>query len=97
MNHPGIADALSEAAGKPVRYEQCGDDEAREALLSLLPPEVLAFPHAVEAGLRMTRHMRDGWFDLTTRAVERLTGRPATTLTGYFAANRALLGLGEAV
>ncbi|ALG12375.1 NAD(P)H-binding protein [Kibdelosporangium phytohabitans] len=92
VNHPGIAEALAAATGKSVRYERCGDDEARQSLISRLPPEVLAVPHAVEAGLRVTQHMRDGWFDLTTRTVERLTGRPATTLTEFLAADRSLLG-----
>ncbi|WP_168211556.1 hypothetical protein [Actinosynnema sp. ALI-1.44] len=44
------------------------------------------------SGKQVTQNMRDGWFDITTRAVERLTGRPATTLTEFFADNRSLLG-----
>ncbi|WP_369386687.1 hypothetical protein AB5J72_03060 [Streptomyces sp. CG1] len=34
---------------------------------------------------------RNSWYDITTHTVQRLTGRPATPITEYFAAHRAEL------
>ncbi|MCE7001778.1 NAD(P)H-binding protein [Kibdelosporangium philippinense] len=83
INHPRIAKALTEATGRPIRHERCSDEEARNSLLARLPAEIAAVPHAVDAGLQLTQDIENGWFDITTRTVERLTGRPATTLTEF--------------
>lgn len=81
-----VADALTEATGRRVRYEEVADAEHPQRLLDQGFPE--HFAHAWSAaGIAK----RDGWYDITTHTVQRLTGRPATTVTDYFAAHRAEL------
>ncbi|GAA3076564.1 SDR family oxidoreductase [Streptosporangium carneum] len=87
LDHHGIAAALSQATGRPVRYEPQAEDEARQELVARLPPEVLAkgAEAALESAFRFWGHVQDGWLDVTTHTVERLTGRPGTTLAEFFA------------
>ena len=79
----GVAEALSEATGRAVRHERVPVDDDRAALLSRLPPEVAASGHAVEGAIGFWREAAHGWYDVTTHAVERLTGRPPTALADH--------------
>ncbi|MBP5859379.1 NAD(P)H-binding protein [Streptomyces scabiei] len=81
-----IAAALSEATGRPVRHEEVPDAVHPQRLMDQGFPE--HFAHAWSAA---GRAKRDGWYDMTTHAVQRLTGRPATPVVDYFAAHRAEL------
>ncbi|MBP5871959.1 NAD(P)H-binding protein [Streptomyces sp. LBUM 1478] len=81
-----IAAALSEATGRPVRHEEVPDAAHPQRLMDQGFPE--HFAHAWSAA---GRAKRDGWYDMTTHAVQRLTGRPATPVVDYFAAHRAEL------
>ncbi|MFC7386878.1 NAD(P)H-binding protein [Sphaerisporangium rhizosphaerae] len=81
-----IAAALTQATGRPVRHQEVGDDEQPRRLVEQGVPE--HFAHAWSAS-GVTK--RDGWYDVTTHAVERLTGRPATSIADHFTAHRAEL------
>ncbi|MFI8529879.1 NAD(P)H-binding protein [Streptomyces aquilus] len=79
-----IAAALTEATGRHVRCEDVSDAEQPQRLLDQGIPE--HFAHAWSAsGIAK----RNGWYDITTHTVQRLTGEPATPVTDYFAAHRA--------
>ncbi|MFJ5266578.1 NAD(P)H-binding protein [Streptomyces sp. NPDC088387] len=81
-----IADALTEATGRRVRHEEVSDAEHPRRLLEQGVPE--HFAHAwTAAGVAK----RDGWYDITTHTVQRLTGRPATSIADYFTAHREAL------
>lgn len=81
-----IAAALTEATGRRVRHEEVPDAVHPQRLLDQGFPE--HFAHAWSAaGIAK----RNGWYDITTHAVQRLTGRSATPVTDYFAAHRAEL------
>ncbi|MFF7446085.1 MULTISPECIES: NAD(P)H-binding protein [unclassified Streptomyces] len=81
-----VAAALSEATGRRVRYEEVSDADHPQRLVDHGLPE--PFAHAWSAAGIAKRH---GWYDITTHTVQRLTGRPATSITDYFAAHRAEL------
>jgi NAD(P)H dehydrogenase (quinone) len=81
-----IAAALTEATGRPVRYEPVNDQQIAQALIAHGIPEPFAQPWSTDGIAK-----RDGWFDITTHAVQRLTGRPATSITEFFIAHRAQL------
>jgi NAD(P)H dehydrogenase (quinone) len=88
LNIADIAVILSELAGRPIRYQPRSDAEATAAFVAHGIPAPIA---AILADIG--RATRDGWFDLVTTNVEALTGRPATTVQAFLAANRsALLG-----
>ncbi|MFC8202268.1 NAD(P)H-binding protein [Streptomyces sp. NPDC057298] len=81
-----IAAALTEATGRRVRYEEVSDVVHPQRLLDQGLPE--HFAHAWSAaGIAK----RQGWYDITTHTVQRLTGQPATSITDHFAAHRAEL------
>jgi NAD(P)H dehydrogenase (quinone) len=81
-----IADALTQATGRRVVHRPTSDREHAQALIDQGIPE--PFAHAWSAsGIAK----RNGWLDITTHAVERLTGRPATSIADYFATHRAQL------
>lgn len=81
-----IATALTEATGRPVRHEPVSDQRIAEALIAQGIPEPFARPWGADGIAK-----RDGWFDMTTNAVQRLTGRPATSITEFFAGHRTML------
>lgn len=73
-----VAAALTEATGRPVRYVDVPDDELAGRLRAQGISK--AFSNAwADAGVRR----RDGWFDVQTDVVERLTGRPATSFVDH--------------
>lgn len=76
-----IAAHLSEALGRPIRYEAMPTSEwpAQLAASLGLPAELLA-----SAGETM-RALEAGEFDLVTDDYERVTGRPPMTLGEFFA------------
>ncbi|MBW8487592.1 NAD(P)H-binding protein [Actinomadura parmotrematis] len=80
----GLAAALSEATGRPVRHVPLDPAEATARLAAQGVPETLA---AAWAGAGAAH--RAGWMDVVTGAVPRLTGRPATSLTAYLTGRRA--------
>lgn len=97
LDHGDVADALAEATGRPVRHEPgAGDDwdtylaRLPKALTSSVPEQ------ALRAGFEFWTCAEAGWFDVVTHTVHRLTGRPATSLAGFFTAHRErLLGRTE--
>jgi NAD(P)H dehydrogenase (quinone) len=78
-----IAAAPPEATGARVRHEEVSDAVHPRRHLDQGFPE--HFAHAWSAA-DIAR--RNGWYDITTHTVERLTGRPATSVTDCFAAHR---------
>jgi NAD(P)H dehydrogenase (quinone) len=81
-----IAAALSEATGRHVHHEQVDDTHIVAALLANSISTPFAQPLGADGIAR-----RNGWFDMTTHAVPRLTGRPATSIVDYFTRQRAEL------
>ncbi|WP_420802584.1 NAD(P)H-binding protein [Streptomyces cavernae] len=79
-----IAAALTEATGHRVRCEDVSDAEHPQRLVDQGISEHFAHGWST-AGIAK----RNGWYDITTHTVQRLTGEPATPLTDYFAAHRA--------
>ncbi|RBQ16807.1 NmrA family transcriptional regulator [Spongiactinospora rosea] len=77
-----VADALAQVTGRPVRYEEVSDAELATILSGRGLPEMY-----VQGWTGLGSYKRDGWFDITTHAVERLTGRKPTPITDYFAAH----------
>ncbi|WP_258018329.1 NAD(P)H-binding protein [Streptomyces noursei] len=88
VNYAGIADALTQATGRPVRFEARPEPESAAAYAARG-----AEPERIAMAAQLWAAAREGWLDIATHAVERLTGRPATTLAEFFARHReALLG-----
>jgi NAD(P)H dehydrogenase (quinone) len=81
-----IATALTQATGRRVRHQPTDDHEHAQALIDQGIPE--PFAHAWSSSGIATRN---GWFDVTTHTVQRLTGRPATPIEDYFTTHRAQL------
>lgn len=81
-----IAAALTEATGRRVRHEEVADAVHPQRLLDQGFPD-----HFVRAWSASGTAKRNGWYDITTHTVQRLTGQPATPVTDYFAAHRAEL------
>ncbi|MER7377952.1 NAD(P)H-binding protein [Streptomyces lanatus] len=81
-----IAAALTEATGHRVRCEDVSDAEQPQRLLDQGIPE-----HFAHAWSTSGIAKRNGWYDITTHTVQRLTSELATPVTDYFAAHRAEL------
>ncbi|MFD0684985.1 NAD(P)H-binding protein [Actinomadura fibrosa] len=81
-----LAAVLGDVSGRPVRHLPVPESEVAGRLTAQGMPEPLAQAWASSDAAR-----RDGWFDVVTHAVERLTGRAPATLTDHFTANRASL------
>jgi NAD(P)H dehydrogenase (quinone) len=77
-----VADALSQVSGRTVRCEQVTDAELASALSGRGLPEAY-----VRGWTGLGVYKRAGWFDVTTHAVERLTGRKPASIADYFAAH----------
>ncbi|WP_406312497.1 NAD(P)H-binding protein [Streptosporangium sp. NBC_01639] len=83
-----IAAALTEATGRRVRHQPVSDEEMAPALLAQGVPEPIALGWSATGATK-----RDGWFDITTHAVQRLTGRSPASITEFFTSHREeLLG-----
>ncbi|KPI19087.1 hypothetical protein OK074_1551 [Actinobacteria bacterium OK074] len=79
-----LAAALTEVTGRQVSYEAASDEAVAAALLADGLPERMAQALAANGVAR-----RDGWYETTTHAVERLTGRTPTALTEFLTTHRA--------
>ncbi|MBF8184598.1 hypothetical protein ITP53_02320 [Nonomuraea sp. K274] len=77
-----VADALAQVTGRPIRCEQVSDADLAAALSGRGLPEMY-----VRGWTGLGTYKRAGWFDVTTHAVERLTGREPTSIADYFAAH----------
>ncbi|MBT2234483.1 NAD(P)H-binding protein [Nonomuraea sp. NEAU-A123] len=77
-----VADALAQVTGRPIRCEQVSDTDLAAALSGRGLPEMY-----VQGWTGLGAYKRDGWFDVTTHAVEHLTGRKPTPIADYFAAH----------
>jgi len=73
-----VADTLARAAGRPVRYVDLSDAQLKAGLLSSGQPEWQA-----TALVELNAYARQGHASTVTDTVERLTGRPATTLRQF--------------
>lgn len=87
LDHNGIAAALAEASGRPVRHDPSADEPA-ESFLARLPAEARANPEALRSGELFWRSATDGWLDVLTHHIPRLTGRPSTTLAEFLAESK---------
>jgi NAD(P)H dehydrogenase (quinone) len=84
LTYAELARAISEAAGKPVRYENLPEADYAAALIQAGLPEVYANALAdADAGIA------EGILDVRSGDLEKLLGRPATTAVEVF---RAALG-----
>ncbi|MEU4536698.1 NAD(P)H-binding protein [Streptosporangium sp. NPDC023825] len=81
-----VAEALSQVTGRPVRCEQVTDAELASTLSGRGLPE-----QYVQGWTGLGAYKREGWFDVTTHAVERLAGRRPATIADYFAAHPGVL------
>lgn len=81
-----LARILTEVTGRPVGYEDASDEAVAAGLLADGLPERMANALAANGVAR-----RNGWYETTTHAVERLTGRRPTTLTDFLTPHRAAL------
>ncbi|MEU2425690.1 NAD(P)H-binding protein [Streptomyces sp. NPDC007851] len=81
-----LASVLAEVTGRPVAYEAVSDEEFAGALAADGLPDRFAQALAANGVAR-----RNGWYETTTHAVERLTGRPATPLADFLTAHRTSL------
>ncbi|MEV0391369.1 NAD(P)H-binding protein [Nonomuraea sp. NPDC050643] len=77
-----VAAALSEVTGRTIRCEPVSDAGLAAALTRRGLPEMY-----VQGWTGLGTYKRAGWFDVTTHAVERLTGRKPTSIADYFAAH----------
>jgi len=83
---PEIAKIASEVTGKPIEVVNVSDEELEKGLAAAgLPPFVIPLVVGTE------RNIRAGNFDVTSDAVERLTGKPPQSLRDFLTANRAAL------
>jgi NAD(P)H dehydrogenase (quinone) len=75
-----VAAALAAATGRRVECRRVADDELAPALVAQGIAEPFARGWSATGVAR-----REGWFDVTTHAVERLTGRRPASVADYFA------------
>lgn len=73
-----VAEALSRATGRPVRYEDVAADAARSALRGHGPPDWFA-----DAMVEVMAHVRAGGGGRVTDAVQQNLGRPARTYEAF--------------
>ena len=73
-----IAEAIAEAAGKPIAFSEMSAEQQRAGLEAAgLPPALVSGIAGFQAALRA------GAFDLVTGDVERLSGKPAESLSHF--------------
>jgi uncharacterized protein YbjT (DUF2867 family) len=84
LDEHGIAAAVGEVLGKPVRYEAISIEEYRERLTATgLWPYLVQ--HLVEVGIDCS----DGVFEGTDQFIEKLTGTPPMTVQAFVDKHRA--------
>jgi len=79
LTYQDIADTLSTAFGKPVRFERQSDEEMRTMLSRLGQPE-----WHIDIVLQYNRAFEQGWASQVSDAVEQTLGREPRTLECYF-------------
>jgi NAD(P)H dehydrogenase (quinone) len=80
VTHAQIADTVSRVAGRPVRYSPLTIEQFEAGLRNAgLPPPV------IDVLSRFQAAARDGFFDLVTHDVERLSGSPAEPVEAFIA------------
>ena len=80
VTHAQIADMLSRVAGRPIRYSPLTIEQFEAGLRNAgLPPPV------IDVLSRFQAAARDGFFDLVTHDVERLSGSPAEPVEAFIA------------
>jgi NAD(P)H dehydrogenase (quinone) len=84
-----VAALLTEFTGVPVRYVPTGDEEIITELVRFGMPEAAARRYVT-----IGQATRDGFTDIVTDVVERVTGRRPTSVESFLAANRAALPTG---
>ena len=79
VNQAGIAAAVGQASGKDINFAEITEADQRKTLESIgLPPPL------IDGIMGFQRGLRAGAFDLVTHDVERLSGRPATSVEAFF-------------
>jgi len=87
VTHARVAELLTEITGKPVRYQPVTDAEFTDALVTYTgAPEPIARFFAT-----LNTAAREGYVDVVSDVVERVTGRKPTPVDEFLAANRAAL------
>ncbi|WP_131741812.1 SDR family oxidoreductase [Actinomadura roseirufa] len=81
-----LAGVLADVSGRPVRHVPASGEEVVSHLAGHGVTEPFARAWAANG---VVRH--DGWFDVVTHTVERLTGRTATTVADHFISERKAL------
>ncbi len=77
-NPARIAEALAAAIGEPVAHTRISPEADAEAMRARLPAGMVA------VGQGFWRQAEQGWFDVHTHHVERLTGHPPAGLEHHF-------------
>jgi len=78
VTHAQIAEAVSKAIGKPIRYTPRTPEQSEAGLVAAgLPPPI------VDVLVRSQKAGRDGAFDLVTGDIERHTGRRAQSAMDF--------------
>lgn len=85
-----IADVLTRISGRPVRYEPQSDKQAVAAFVAGGMPEDAAWAVCDYGAV-----IRDGWLDVVTDTVERITGRPPTSVEEFLTGHRSALLAGS--
>ena len=87
-SHAAIAEIVSKTTGRPVRYQPRTPEEWRDELIadttSAGRPNPTAAAHLSAQSVTLRRHSTH----LVTDDIQRLTGRPAVTLTDFVERNR---------
>ncbi|MEH3123547.1 MAG: NmrA-like protein [Sphingomonas phyllosphaerae] len=87
MSYDEVASAITEVIGRPVRHCRLTTRELAARYTAFGLPEDYATTLAL-----MDETIATGAEDRTTGEVERMTGRPATTLASFLTGQRAVLG-----
>ena len=84
LDHDQVARILSDAAGRPIGYQDIPPEAMRSALLGAgLPADYTEFM------LLILGYFKAGYAERTTDAVQRITGRAPRTLAQYAADHRS--------
>jgi len=78
LSYAEVAEILARAVGRPIRYVELSDDELKAGLLAAGQSEWQA-----TALVELNIYARQGHASTVTDTVERLTGRPVTTLAKF--------------
>ena len=82
MTFAEVADSLSRAVGRPVRYVDVTDEQLEAGMIGSGQPEWLA-----TATLELNAYARQGHASMVTDTVERITGHAPATIDQWAAAH----------